>query len=57
LWRTVKYEWIYLHGYHSVLELQEGLAFYFRFYNEARRHQALGYCTPAEVYGQASNSR
>jgi putative transposase len=51
LWRTVKYENIYLHGYESVQELQRGLQGYFRFYNEERLHQSLEYRTPAQVYG------
>ena len=50
LWRTVKYEEVYLKAYASVLEAQRGLEDYFRFYNGLRRHQALGYRTPAEVF-------
>ena len=50
LWRTVKYEDIYLHGYETVPALHEGLGQYFPFYNEERWHQALGYRTPAAVY-------
>ena len=50
LWRTVKYEDVYLHGYEAVPELQRGLAGYFRFYNEERLHQSLDYRTPEEVY-------
>lgn len=50
LWRTVKYEDIYLRGYETVPELTQGLGRYFPFYNEDRPHQALGYRTPAEVY-------
>ena len=50
LWRTVKYEEIYLKAYASVLETQKGLEDYFRFYNGLRPHQALGYRTPAEVF-------
>ena len=50
LWRTVKYENIYLYGYESVRELQRGLASYFAFYNEERFHQALQYRTPGAVY-------
>jgi putative transposase len=57
LWRTVKYEWLYLHGYDTVPELHAGLTSYFHFYNEVRRHQSLGYRTPAEVYREARNSR
>lgn len=54
LWRTVKYEDVYLRGYGSVPELEKGLRAYFAFYNEARLHQSLGYRTPAEVYREAS---
>ena len=50
LWRTVKYEEVYLKAYASVLEAQKGLEDYFRFYNGLRPHQALGYRTPAEVF-------
>jgi putative transposase len=50
LWRTVKYEDIYLKDYVSVPELDAGLRSYFRFYNHERLHQSLGYRTPAEVH-------
>jgi putative transposase len=50
LWRTVKYEDIYLRGYETVPELTQGLGSYFPFYNEERPHQALGYQTPGAVY-------
>jgi putative transposase len=50
LWRSVKYENIYLHGYESVPALEQGLAGYWPFYNHERPHQALEYRTPAEVY-------
>jgi putative transposase len=50
LWRSVKYEDVYLRGYESVPELDRGLAAYFRFYNHERPHQSLGYRTPAEVH-------
>ena len=50
LWRTVKYEDIYLRDYADGSELRSGLARYFRFYNTARPHQALGKQTPAEVH-------
>ncbi len=50
LWRTVKYEDIYLKDYTTVIELEQGLKRYFRFYNEERPHQALSYRTPAAVY-------
>jgi putative transposase len=50
LWRSVKYEDIYLHGYEGVPELRTGLGRYFPFYNEERLHQSLEYRTPGEVY-------
>jgi putative transposase len=50
LWRSVKYEDIYLRCYESVPLLREGLGAYFPFYNEERLHQSLGYRTPGEVY-------
>jgi putative transposase len=50
LWRTVKYEEVYLHEYRTVLEAREQLAAYFRFYNTERLHETLGYRTPHEVY-------
>jgi putative transposase len=50
LWRTVKYEELYLRGYERVPELAGGLARYFGFYNQERLHQSLGYRTPAAVY-------
>jgi putative transposase len=51
LWRSVKYEEVHLKDYESVKEASAGLNAYFRFYNEQRPHQALGYLTPAAVYG------
>jgi putative transposase len=50
LWRTVKYEDIYIKGYETVPLLSAGLGSYFPFYNEQRHHQSLDYRTPAEVY-------
>ena len=50
LWRTVKYEYIYLHEHSSLTELREGLRRYFYEYNFLRPHQALQYGTPAEVF-------
>ena len=50
LWRTVKYEEVYLHDYASLTEARESLERYFRFYNHARPHQSLGWRTPAETY-------
>lgn len=50
LWRTVKYEEVYLHEYDSPRAARQGLSGYFAFYNQERLHQSLGYRTPAEVY-------
>lgn len=50
LWRSVKYELIYLHAYESPREVRTALAGYFCFYNEARPHQGLDYRTPDETY-------
>jgi len=49
-WRSVKYEEVYLHEYRTVVEARAHLGAYFRFYNEERPHEALGYRTPHEVY-------
>ncbi|MGH2410832.1 MAG: IS3 family transposase, partial [Chloroflexota bacterium] len=53
LWRTVKYEEVYLHSYESPRQARQGLSQYLAFYNQERPHQALGYRTPAEVYHAA----
>ena len=50
LWRTVKYELIYLHDFNTVPELMAELKRYFHFYNHLRIHQSLAYATPAEVH-------
>lgn len=50
LWRSVKYEDVYLKEYPSVLAATAGLRSYFEFYNQVRPHQALQYQTPAQVY-------
>jgi len=50
LWRTIKYEEVYIHEYQSPREARRRLKEYLRFYNEARPHQALEYRTPAEVH-------
>jgi putative transposase len=50
LWRSVKYEDVYLKDYGVVDEARRGLDDYFTFYNTGRLHQSLGYQTPAEVY-------
>ncbi len=50
LWRTVKYEHLYLYDYETVPAVAQGLDRYFQFYNTERPHQSLGYRTPAEVH-------
>ncbi len=50
LWRSVKYEEVYLHDYEDPRAARKGLSGYFEFYNQERLHQSLGYRTPAEVY-------
>ena len=50
LWRSVKYEDIYIKQYETVDCLYDGLDTYFKFYNEERLHQSLGYKTPFEVH-------
>lgn len=50
LWRSVKYEDVYLRDYQDVRETRIGLGNYFRFYNTERLHQSLGYKTPHEVH-------
>ena len=57
LWRTVKYEEIYLRHYETVPALQTGLAKYFDFYNRERRHQSLDERTPGEVYEEGRSRR
>mgnify|MGYP001585665898 CR=1 FL=1 len=50
LWRSVKYDEVYLKNYQTVLDAKDGLTQYFNTYNYRRLHQSLGYKTPAEVY-------
>ena len=50
LWRSVKYEEVYLHDYDEVFDAHDGLGTYFNYYNLERPHQALTNLTPAEVY-------
>ena len=50
LWRTIKYEEVYLKDYATVLEAKENIAEYIQFYNYERKHQSLNYKTPAEIY-------
>ena len=55
LWRTVKYEEVYLKAYANASEARREPGAYFRFYNDQRPHQALGYRTPAEVFHQVTD--
>ncbi len=55
LWRSVKYEDVYLKGYGNPMELMIGLTEYFVFYNDERPHQSLGNRTPTEVYAAGIN--
>ena len=55
LWRSVKYEEVYLYAYETVAAAWAGLDRYFRFYNRQRRHQSLNRQTPDQVY--AGNNR
>jgi putative transposase len=57
LWRSVKYECLYLHGFGTVPELERGLRDYFEFYCHERPHQSLEDRTPAEVYGRRASCR
>ena len=57
LWRTVKYESIYLHGYATVPALERGLREYFEYYCHGRPHQSLEYQTPAQVYRRRGKRR
>lgn len=50
LWRTVKYEEVYIHSYENIAEAKNSLIRYFHFYNTKRIHQSLGYKTPHEIY-------
>jgi putative transposase len=50
LWRTIKYEEVYLHQYTMVSDARRSLERYFSFYNTERIHEALGYRTPYEIY-------
>jgi putative transposase len=54
LWRSVKYEEVYLHEYETVKMATERLGAYFDLYNHRRLHSALGYIPPAEVYFKGS---
>jgi len=50
LWRSLKYEDVYMHAYANLSDAREGVGRWFRFYNRQRPHQALDYRTPMQVY-------
>ena len=52
LWRSLKYEEVYLNAYATVAEAKAGIGDWLRFYNEERQHQSLGYRTPRQIYEQ-----
>ncbi len=54
LWRSLKYEEVYLRAYESVAEARQGIASYFEFYNNERLHQALGYRAPRQLFERTS---
>jgi putative transposase len=53
LWRSLKFEEVYLKAYQNVAEARHGIAAYFNFYNHERLHQALGYRAPRQVFEEA----
>jgi len=57
LWRTIKYEEVYLHEYSTPIEARRSLNQYISFYNNERLHQALDYQTPISVYQHPSSSQ
>ncbi|MDQ0291577.1 hypothetical protein J3R75_003684 [Oligosphaera ethanolica] len=52
-WRSLKYEWMYLHSFDNVFSMKASLAEYIDAYNKRRPHEALGYRTPDECYTSA----
>lgn len=57
LWRSLKYEEVYLHAYENPQEARRQIAQYINFYNFERLHQSLGYRTPAEVYTESKSPK
>ena len=53
LWRSLKYEEVYLHAYATVAEAKAGIDAWLRFYNEERQHQSHGYHTPRKIYEES----
>jgi putative transposase len=50
LWRSLKYEEVYLNAYENVAEAKAGIGAWLSFYNDERQHQSLGYRTPRQIY-------
>ena len=57
LWRSVKYEEVYLKAYQNGSEARRGIGAYLVFYNQERPHQALGYRTPGQVFQEEGTAR
>ena len=57
LWRSIKYEEVYLKAYQNGTEARKGISAYLDFYNRERPHQALGYLTPGQVFEEAQQRR
>ena len=56
LWRSLKYEEVYLHGYETMAHARDGISRWFHFYNQRRKHQALEKMTPDTVYYESLNA-
>ena len=56
VWRTLKYENIFLYDYETVKKLRKGIDRFFKFYNEERFHQNLNYKVPDDIYFQSASS-
>ena len=52
LWRSLKYEEVYLNAYATVAEARTGISAWLSFYNDERQHQSLGYRTPRQIYDE-----
>ena len=57
LWRSIKYEEVYLQAYQNGTEAGRGIGAYLALYNQERPHQALGYRTPGQVFQEGSPAR
>ncbi len=57
LWRSVKYEHVYIHAHQSTTELYEGLQYYFSYYNERRRHSSINDDYPQSIYTNSKSTK